>query len=104
MNYTDCYQFFRLNILKGLIINQKQMEKRVKPSSCCKECHFFRLTSGEIHQKLGHLYNGQIIAPVDWVLDIMNDIASKAFLINQNKKFYCDRLQILKLHIALAKQ
>ena len=34
----------------------------------------------------------------------MNDIASQAFLINQNKKFYCERSQILKLHIAVAKQ
>ena len=39
----------------------------------------------EIDQKLGHLYNGQIIDPVDWVLEKINDIASQAFLINQNK-------------------
>ena len=56
---------------------------------------------GEIEQELGHLYNGQIIAPVDWVLEIINDIASQAFLINQNNKFISERWQILNLYILL---
>ena len=40
----------------------------------------------EIHKKIRtfiRCYAGQIIFPVDWVLEIINGIAFQAFLINQ---------------------